>query len=76
MLTTYKNRVIDMIDQEFEDFNKENDKPRGLKTIIDFNATDIKYEGTSISTNIKPKFKQKIKSSVYIKKDNNNNNLF
>jgi hypothetical protein len=76
MLTTYKNRVIDMIDQEFEDFNKENDKPKGLKTIIDFSTTDINYEGTSISTNIKPKFKQKIKSSVYIKKDNKNNNLF
>lgn len=76
MPTIYKNNFIEMIDSEFEDFEKRQDQFKGLKTLIDFKASDIQYDGTKISTEIKPKFKQKVKTSIYIKPDKNNNSLF
>lgn len=79
MLTTYKKyRVLEMIEQEFEDFEKDRENSsKGLKTIVDFGVSKIEYDGTSIETQLKPKFKAKIKSSVYIKPDpRNRNTLF
>ena len=78
MHITYKNKqVLDMIEQDFEDFEKDRESRKGLKTMMDFNSTPIEYEGTSMQTKVTPKFKAKIKSSVYIKQDpNNKNSLF
>jgi hypothetical protein len=76
MRTTYKNRqVLEMIEQEFEDFEKDRENSsKGLKTIVDFGISKIEYEGTTIKTQLKPKFKAKIKSSVYIKPNSDSKN--
>lgn len=78
MHITYKNKqVLAMIEQDFEDFEKDRESRKGLKGMLDFNSTRIEYEGTKIETKLTPKFKAKIKSSVYIKQDpNNKNSLF
>ena len=78
MHITYKNRqVLDMIEQDFEDFEKDRESRKGLKTMMDLDSTRIEYEGTKMQTKVAPKFKAKIKSSVYIKQDpNNKNSLF
>jgi hypothetical protein len=76
MRTTYKNRqVLAMIEQEFEDFEKDRENSsKGLKTIVDFGISKIEYDGTTIKTQLKPKFKAKIKSSVYIKPNSDSKN--
>ena len=75
MRITYKNKqVLDMIEQDFEDFEKDRESRKGLKTMMDFDSTRIDYEGTKMQTKVTPKFKAKIKSSVYIKQDSNNKN--
>ncbi len=76
MRTISKNSFIEMIDNEFEDFEKQRDQFKGLKTLVDFDTSKYEYEGTKISTEIKPKFKQKVKTSIYIKPDKNSNSLF
>ena len=78
MRITYKNKqVLDMIEQDFEDFEKDRESRKGLKTMMDFDSTRIYYEVTKMQTKVTPKFKAKIKSSVYIKQDpNNKNSLF
>jgi hypothetical protein len=76
MHTTYKKyKVLEMIEQEFEDFEKDRENSsKGLKTIVDFGVSKIEYEGTTIKTQLKPKFKAKIKSSVYIKPNSDSKN--
>lgn len=76
MHTTYKKyKVLEMIEQEFEDFEKDRENnSKGLKTIVDFGISKIEYEGTTIKTQLKPKFKAKIKSSVYIKPNSDSKN--
>lgn len=64
-----------MIEEEFEDFEQERKRTRNLKLLVDFGTTNITHNEKSI-TFTSPKYKSKLKTSVYIKKNKNNNSLF
>jgi hypothetical protein len=70
-----KKDFLQMIDEQFEDFENERNKRKNLKLIIDFSSTSISHEGKEF-TMTKPKLKAKFKSSVYIKETNKGNSLF
>jgi hypothetical protein len=70
-----KKDFLQMIDEQFEDFENERNKRKNLKMIIDFSSTSISHEGKEF-TMTKPKLKAKFKSSVYIKEKNKGNSLF
>jgi hypothetical protein len=70
-----KKDFLKMIDEEFEDFEKEGKRERNLKLLIDFGITSIEHSGKNINFG-KPKYKSKFKSSIYIKDKKNNNSLF
>lgn len=61
--------ILRMVDQELEDFENDKNRISGLKTLVEFTSTDIEYNGEQSTIEIKPKFKQKLKASVYIKED-------
>jgi hypothetical protein len=65
-----------MIDKELEDFNEDRKKSKGLKTIIDFDTNVSEYEGSTFAIKVEPKFKKKMKASVYIKDDKSKGKLF
>jgi hypothetical protein len=66
---------LEMIDQEFEDFETEKNKRKNIKMMLDFNSS--KYSHTVKEFKItKPKLKAKLKSSVFIKDNNKGNSLF
>jgi len=70
-----KKDFLKMIDEEFEDFERESRRERNLKLLIDFGTTNITHNEKSIDFG-KPKYKNKFKSSIYIKDKKNNNSLF
>lgn len=70
-----KKDFLQMIEEQFEDFENEKNKRKNLKMIIDFQSTRISHEGKEF-TMTKPKLKSKFKSSVYIKDNNKGNSLF
>jgi hypothetical protein len=70
-----KKDFLKMIDEEFEDFEKEGKRERNLKLLIEFGTTSVVHNQKNIEFG-KPKFKSKFKSSVYIKDKKNNNSLF
>jgi hypothetical protein len=70
-----KKDFLQMIEEQFEDFEHERNRRKNMKLIIDFLSTNISHEGKEF-TMTKPKFKQKFKSSVYIKENNKGNSLF
>lgn len=61
--------ILRMVDQELEDFENDKNRISGLKTLVEFTSTGIEYNGEQSTIEIKPKFKQKLKASVYIKED-------
>lgn len=63
-----------MIEQEFEDFENDRSKNKNLKLMLDFESFNIQYEPREFKV-LKPKLKEKFKSSVYIK-NTNKNSLF
>lgn len=65
-----------MVDNELEDFEKENQRRKGLKSLVDFSGSDKNYDGKQLDFEIKPKFKQKLNVSVYVKEDKNKRSLF
>ncbi len=68
--------LLRMIEQEFDDFNEERSKHKGLKSIIDFSASVPNYEGSEVIMEIKPMLKKKLTASVYIKEDKSKGQLF
>lgn len=69
-------RILKMVDQELEDFENDKNRRRGLKSLVEFTSTNIEYNGEETKFEIKPKFKQKLKVSVYIKEDKDKRSLF
>lgn len=63
-----------MIEESFEDFEKESEKPRNLKEFVSFNLSKFDYQEKDF-TIPQPKFKKKLSTSTYIK-NNNKNQLF
>jgi hypothetical protein len=70
-----KKEFLQMIDEEFEEFENEKNKRKNIKMIIDFNS-DVVIHSSKEFTMTKPKLKAKFISSVYIKKNNKGNSLF
>ena len=68
--------ILRMVDQELEDFENDKNRTRGLKTLVEFTSTNIEYNGEQSTFEVKPKFKQKLKVSVYIKEDKDKRSLF
>lgn len=68
--------LLRMIEQEFDDFNDERAKHKGLKTLIDFTTSSPNYEGSKVTLEVKPVFKKKLTTSVYIKEDKSKGQLF
>ena len=69
-------QILRMVDQELEDFENDKNRTRGLKTLVEFTSTNIEYSGEQSTFEVKPKFKQKLKVSVYIKEDKDKRSLF
>jgi hypothetical protein len=70
-----KKDFLQMIEQEFEDFENEKNKRKNLKLIVDFASTKVVHEGKEF-TMTKPKLKPKLITSVYIKDNKKGNSLF
>lgn len=65
--------ILDMIEAELENFDNDRKKEQNLKAMLNFEVHNINYSEKSFD--IKPKFKTKMKTSIYIK-NKNNNSLF
>lgn len=70
-----KKDFLQMIEEEFEEFEAEKNKRKNIRMIIDFNSSSVIHSGKEF-TMTKPKLKAKFNSSVYIKKNNKGNSLF
>jgi hypothetical protein len=68
--------ILKMVDQELEDFENDKNRRRGLKSLVEFTSANIEYNGEESKFEVKPKFKQKLKASVYIKEDKGKRSLF
>ena len=68
-------QILRMVDQELEDFENDKNRRTGLKSLVEFTSTNIEYNGDESNFEIKPKFKQKLKVSVYIKETKDKNSL-
>jgi len=70
-----KKDFLQMIEEEFEDFENEKARRRNIKMIVDFDSdsANITHAGKDFIV-LMPKLKPKFKSSVYIKKDNKKGN--
>jgi len=66
---------LEMIDQEFEDFENERSKRKNMKLLIDFDISSISHNGKDMKM-VEPKYKKKHVTSVYIKGNKKNNSLF
>lgn len=63
-----------MIEDGFDEFEKDQERHKNLKAFVKFGASQYQYDEKSILMS-EPKFKKKMKTSVYIK-SNNKNQLF
>jgi len=63
-----------MLDQDFDDFEKESKRYKSLKAFVDFESSSFEYTEKEMKMT-KPKLKKKLRASVYVK-NNNNNSLF
>lgn len=68
--------LLKMVENELEEFDKESQKHKGLKSIIDFESNATEYDGIKFEIKTEPKFKKKLKASVYIKTDTSKGQLF
>ena len=68
--------LLKMVENELEEFDKESQKHKGLKSLIDFDSSVSDYKGTKFEIKIEPKFKKKLKASIYVKTDNSKGQLF
>ena len=70
-----KKEFLQMIEEEFEDFENEKDNRKNIRLMMDFASTDISHTGKEF-TLTSPTLKAKFKSSVYIKDNKKGNSLF
>lgn len=66
---------LEMIDQEFEDFETEKNKRKNIKMMLDFNSSKYSHSTKEFKMT-KPRLKARLKSSVFIKENNKGNSLF
>lgn len=65
--------IIEMIDQEFEDFEQDRNRRKNIKDILSFKNSAFEYSEKNIIMN-EPKYKKKLNTSIYIKTMNTNKN--
>ena len=65
---------IDM-DKELENFDRDRNRFKNLKKMMDFKLEAEQFDGKSIKMD-KPKYKKKLKRSKYIRQSNNDKSLF
>ena len=71
-----KNNVIDMIDEEFLEFEEDKNRRKNIKELISFSSSIINYNEKNMVIS-DPKLKNKINTTVYIKNfKTNKNQLF
>jgi hypothetical protein len=71
-----KNNVIDMIDDEFLEFEEDKNRRKNIKELISFSSSIINYNEKNMVIS-DPKLKKKINTTVYIKNfKTNKNQLF
>mgnify|MGYP000415490228 FL=1 len=69
-----KESLNKMIEDGFDEFEKDKDRDKNLKAFVKFGASMYDYNEKNIIMN-QPKFKKKLNTTVYIK-TNNKNQLF
>ena len=71
-----KNNVIDMIDEEFLEFEEDKNRRKNIKELISFSSSIINYNEKNMVIS-DPKLKKKINTTLYIKNfKTNKNQLF
>jgi len=66
---------LEMVAQEFEDFENEKNKRKNIKMMLDFSTSTYSHTEKEFKMT-KPRLKAKLKSSVFIKDKNKGNSLF
>jgi hypothetical protein len=66
---------LEMVAQEFEDFENEKNKRKNIKMMLDFSASAYSHTEKEFKMT-KPRLKARLKSSVFIKENNKGNSLF
>lgn len=66
---------LEMVAQEFEDFENEKNKRKNIKMMLDFNSSAYSHTEKEFKMT-KPRLKSRLKSSVFIKENNKGNSLF
>lgn len=67
--------INSMVEDNLDDFQRDSDRFKGLKLLIDFNPLDLRVESPEIKFP-KPKFKKKEVASKFIKPNPNKKSLF
>jgi hypothetical protein len=70
-----KKDFLQMVAQEFEDFENEKNKRKNIKMMLDFSSSTYSHNTKEFKMT-KPRLKAKLKSSVFIKDNNKGNSLF
>jgi len=71
-------RLIDinnMVEDSFDEFQKDSDRFKGMKLMIDFQSLDLSVNAPEIAFP-KPKFKKRHITSTFIKPNPNKKSLF
>lgn len=63
--------IIEMIDEEFEEFERDRNRRKNLKELISFKAPIINYNEKEMMIP-EPKVKKQISTTIYIKNSKNN----
>jgi len=63
------------MEEELDKFYKDKARFKNLKKLVDFNLEAEEFEGKKIEMK-KPKYKKKLKTSVFVKSKNGNKTLF
>lgn len=66
---------LEMVAQEFEDFENEKNKRKNIKMMLDFSSSTYSHTEKEFKMT-KPRLKARLKSSVFIKENNKGNSLF
>jgi len=66
---------LEMVAQEFEEFENEKNKRKNIKMMLDFSTSTYSHTEKEFKMT-KPRLKAKLKSSVFIKDKNKGNSLF
>jgi len=70
-----KKDFLQMIEQEFDDFEAEKNKKKNIKMMLDFNSSKYSHNTKEFKmTGLK--LKPRLKSSVFTKDNNKGNSLF